>query len=550
MKRLCLSTVLGLLMVISSAFAEEIIPSRITEVTLFSGEALVKRGATATVQKGLQEFLIEVEAFSMDKDSVSAKVFGAGEVYGVQFKEVAVQESPQDKIRDLEQKIKDLKHSSRVLSDQRDVLSKKEKFLESLLAFAEMQVSKDIQTHFPKIEDLNKTLDFLGSQIEKIHKGRQALDLKLEAIDEQRKMLERELESLGRDYKKVRKFLEIVFNSSRDQTITFETSYISRNAGWEPLYKVAVPPSLNTIDLTMFARIRQKTGEDWTNVAVSLSNVIPLRGVTPPEPSPWTLDIPRYKTSARIGAGPMVMEKALQAPAADSIEEGVSEPHPEGEAAIAVARMKELPFSFEYEIPRRMTIESRDKETMLPLFDRNLKGECFHYVVPQRSPLTFLVCEAKADKELLSGPLNVYFSGRYVGKTYLMEKKAGEAFRVNLGADREVKVSRVKLRDKVKETFFGNIERDTIVREFAYKLTQENLKNNPVQILLLDSIPISRTDKIKVKDIKMNPEPTERNYRDREGVMLWNNRLEPGENSEVTIEFVVTYPKDAVISGL
>ena len=97
MKRLCLSIALVLAVVIPSAFAEEIISSRITEVTLFSGEALVKRDATATVQKGIQELLIEVEAFRVDKDSISAKVFGAGEVYSVQFKEVAVQESPRRK---------------------------------------------------------------------------------------------------------------------------------------------------------------------------------------------------------------------------------------------------------------------------------------------------------------------------------------------------------------------------------------------------------------------------------------------------------------------
>ena len=550
MKRLCLSIALVLAVVIPSAFAEEIITSRITEVTLFSGEALVKRDATATVQKGIQELLIEVEAFRVDKDSISAKVFGAGEVYSVQFKEVAVQESPQDKIKDLEQKIKDLKHSHRVLSDQREVLSQKEKFLGSLLAFGEIQISKDIQTRFPKIEDLNKTLAFLGSQLQTINKGKQAIDLKLGTNDEEIKRLERELASLGRDYKKIRKFIEIVFNASRDQTITVETSYISGNADWTPLYRVAVPPSLKAIDLTMFSNIRQKTGEDWTNVAVSLSNVIPLRGVTPPEPSPWTLDIPRFRSKARIGAGRVAMEKALQAPAADSMEEGVYEAVPEEEATIAVARTKELPLSFEYEIPRKMSIESRDKETMLPLFDRTLKGDFFHYVVPKKSPLTFLVCEAKADKELLSGPLNVYFGGRYVGKTYLREKKAGEAFRVNLGADRDVKVSRIKLRDKVKEKFFGNIERDTVVREFAYKISQENLKNKPVQLLLLDSVPVSRTDKIKIKDIKMNPEPTERNYRDREGVMLWNHRLEPGEHREITIEFVVTYPKETMISGL
>jgi len=54
-----------------------------------------------------------------------------------------------------------------------------------------------------------------------------------------------------------------------------------------------------------------------------------------------------------------------------------------------------------------------------------------------------------ADKELLSGPLNVYFGDRFIGKTFLSEKKAGETFSLNLGADRDVKVKREKIKDKI-----------------------------------------------------------------------------------------------------
>ncbi|MBN2687284.1 MAG: mucoidy inhibitor MuiA family protein, partial [Deltaproteobacteria bacterium] len=310
MKRLCMSMILVIAFFTPSAFAGEVISSRITDVTLFSGEALVTRNATAAVQKGMQELLIEIEAFRVDSDSVSAKVMGSGEVYGVQIKDVPVKASPRTEIADLEKKIKELRNSRRVLTDQRDVLSKKEKFLESLLSFAENQVSKDIQTKFPKIEDISRTLAFLGSQLQTIDKGRQALDLKVEMVDEEIKRLERELAQLGTVRDKVRRFIEIVFHSSRDQTVTVEASYMCGNAYWQPLYKVAVASSLKDVDLTMFSKIRQKTGEDWNDVAVSLSNVIPLRGVEPPEPSPWILDIPRYERKARRGAEQVVMEKA------------------------------------------------------------------------------------------------------------------------------------------------------------------------------------------------------------------------------------------------
>lgn len=141
--------------------------------------------------------------------------------------------------------------------------------------------------------------------------------------------------------------------------------------------------------------------------------------------------------------------------------------------------------------------------------------------------------------------MQVHFGGRFVGTTFLGEKKAGEEFHLNLGVDREVKVKRERIRDKTKETFFGKVERD-----MAFKISLENLKDRPITIKVLDSIPISRTDKVEVKNVKITPDPTEKNYQDREGVFLWGLELKPGAKQEIAVEFVISYPKDQPVAGL
>lgn len=106
----------------SLSLAQETVPSQIKEVTLFTNQALVKREAKAKFHKGLNELLIELQAFRVERDSVSAKVFGDGEIYSVQFKEVYLKESPQENIKALERNIKELKDSKRILLDEKDVL--------------------------------------------------------------------------------------------------------------------------------------------------------------------------------------------------------------------------------------------------------------------------------------------------------------------------------------------------------------------------------------------------------------------------------------------
>jgi len=84
----------------------------------------------------------------------------------------------------------------------------------------------------------------------------------------------------------------------------------------------------------------------------------------------------------------------------------------------------------------------------------------------------------------------------------------------------------------------------------AFKITLENIKDKPIKIKVLDSIPVSRTDRIEVKDLKITPEPAEKNYQDKEGVCLWEFELESNEKRDISIEFVVTYPKDTPLFGL
>ena len=534
--------------IVPFAFAEKTVQSQIKEVTLFSGQAMVKREAFTTVQKGLNELFFEIEAFRVDTDSITATIFGTGEIFSVQFKKIPIKESPRKNIKALEQKIDELRKSKRILVDKKEVLNKKESFLISLIDFSKIQIPQEIKTSFPNMEDLTDTLIFLSSNFQKINDEKQSLDASIEEIEKEIKVLKEELNALRRPVRKVKKVIEILFNAEKEQKIRIVADYLTKNANWGPLYKVSVPMTLSEIDLTMFSKIHQKTGEDWDHVALSISNVIPLSGVRLPYLSSWLLDVPRQRAKVMGKTGRLAYKKA--APAIDMVKGEDYSEIPTQEAALTTAVKRELPLSFEYRIPQPIDIESRDKETILPLFTKKMQGDFYYYAVPKRSPLTFLVCKTKADKELLSGPLNVYFGGRYIGKTHLSEKKAGEEFHLSLGADREVMVKREKVKDKVKETYFGKIQRGTIVRELAYKIMVENMKDRSIVLKVVDNIPVSRTDKIEVKELTMNPEPAQKNYRNKEGVMLWEYTLDPEQQQEINIEFVVAYPKDLVPMGL
>ena len=534
----------------SFCLADVMVSSKIEEVTLFSNQAQVERTAQASVKSGINKIQLDVDAYNIDSDSVSAKVYGEGEIYSVQLRQVPLKEAPQENIKRLEDKLQSLNDQKKALSYAVSTLKKKEKFINSLLDFAKVEIPKELKTSFPKPDDLEKTLSFLDTNLNQINKSTQDLAIKIRELDKEIKVTQQELAGLRKPTKKYKNAIEILFDSKKDQTVKVEASYLVYNAYWQPFYKVNVPLSLSDVDLTMFSKISQKTGEDWENIALNISNVVPLRGVALPQIGSWHLEPPHFEKERRVQM--MDYDVAMKSAALEEAESygvGYGAPAPEP-ATFAQATKAELPLSFEYKLPQTLDIQSQDKETILPLFSKTLKGDFFHYVVPKVNTLTFLVCEATADKELLAGYLNVYFGGRFIGKTYLPEKKAGDDFNLSLGADREVKVKREKIKDKIRETFFGKIERQTVIRDMEYKITVENLKSKAITIKVLDSIPVSKTDKVVVKDVRISPNPKEQNYQDKEGVNLWEFDITPRGKKEITIEFTITYPKDYPVYGL
>lgn len=546
-KKIFLFSALFLLSVSLSAFSSE---GRINQVTLFTNQAQIEKNVKTSVNKGLNKIYIDVEAFTLDSDSISVKVFGDGQVYSVQHKKVYLKTEPQQNIQDLLDKIEKLKDQKEVLKKESDILVKKEKFINSLIDFSKTQIPLEIKTKFPSPQDLEKTLNFLDSNLTAIVKEQQEINNQEKDLKKEIALLQRKLNAIQAYRRQMKNVIEVVFNSEKKQDIGIIATYVVANASWQPLYKVAVDLDLKDINLTMFSKIKQKTGEDWKDIQLTLSNVIPLKGLRLPSPRSWFLSIrkpqpPRQRKLLYSKSESLYRDSTLAGAIGDDLAEEKKQ-----EADFIQARSKKLPISFEYELPQKLTIKSKDKDTLLPVFSKILKGDFYYWAVPRINKLTYLVGKIKPDSQLLAGALNVYFGGRFMGKTYLEEKKAGEEFLLNLGATRQIKVSREKILDKKDETFFGNIKRNTIIRNLSFKITVENLKDKTAKIKILDSIPVAKTDKIEVKNVQITPEPTEKNYQDKEGLYLWDLSVKPQSKKEITIDFTITYPEDKPIVGL
>jgi uncharacterized protein (TIGR02231 family) len=534
--------------------------NKITEVTVFSNRALVSRQVSAPAKPGLNRFATQTKAFAVDGESVQARVFGQGEILGVQYLSEPVVSYPQQEVNDLTRQRRELKRERKRLQSRKENLQKQKQFLDSVIDFAQVQVPREVKTAFPPQERLTETLAFLNTNFDTLNQSDDKLDSQMEELDEKLSVVEKKLAQLSATQTAYRNVIEVLFQAETEQDIAMEVSYVVSNAQWHAVYKVDVPLDLSDVNLALLARVQQNSGEPWENIKLSLSNALPISSSALPEldslyltvrqrplPAPASNMVLRRKVTAQDSESELLSDEAfagepLAAMAAPAMEAQ--------EAQFAQAEQAELPTAFEYHYSRPVYLETNDKQSLIPLFSKQLKGEFFHYAIPEADPLVYLVCNATADSSLIEGRMNIHFAGRYIGSALLKEKKPGEQMMINLGAERGVKVSRHKIKDSLTETFFGKVDRSSVAREIEYRLVVENLKQSPEKIHLLDRIPVSKTDRFQVKGIETKPKPAEVDWKKRQGVMLWKLDLEPGGVTEISIKYFVKYPKDEIPAGL
>ncbi len=521
--------------------AAEVVPSRIREATVYTDRARVVREATVDVRTGLNTIRLQTTAFRVDPDSLTAKVFGEGELFGVQYKQVPVEESPIETIKALEQTLRELRRGLQGVADRKTAVEKQRSFLDSFIDFSKVQVPQEIQTRLPDAAALETTLSFLQRGFEQSGGRLQELEAEIEARQREIDRVEKELAALRAGEGNTLKVVEILFQSRRAQQIRVEAEYQVAEAAWHPIYKAAVPESADTVALTMFADIRQKSGEDWENVNLSVSTAPPLTGGRLPDLAPWIVDLPRPAAPRAPEAEALrtmaVAKKADRMEDADQMLGAAPAPYAQAEARRSL-------LAVQYALAQPVTVASRDQETVVPVFTRSLTGDFRHLTVPKLDASAYFVCRSQADAELLAGPLQIHFAGQYLGKSRLEQMRAGSAFYLNLGVDRGVLVRREKIADNRRETFFGRIERDTVVREIAYRIVLENTTRRNVTVDVLDHVPVSRTDRIRIADLKCTPEPAVRDDQGREGVMRWQRQLSAGGKEEIEVSFTLSHPED------
>lgn len=148
-----------------------------------------------------------------------------------------------------------------------------------------------------------------------------------------------------------------------------------------------------------------------------------------------------------------------------------------------------------YALAGAVSLASRSDHQMVRILQSEMKSQFYHVATPLLTSYVFREAELTNDggEDLLAGPINVYLDGRFVGRGEIPTVARGQNFVVGFGADPQLR-ARHELASKTDDVQGGNRQ-----IEFAYRLVIENFKSEAAAVRVLDRLPYSdRTSDIRV----------------------------------------------------
>ena len=450
------------------------------------------------------------------------------------------------------------------------------------------------------------------------------------------------------------------------QPVTLEAEYLVPGAKWTPVYAIERAPKVDRITVRTAGLVTQTTGEDWSDVQVTLSTAMPSTRIGMPEMLTWTLGESRDfvlqpQPKESVAAQRMTpvraqkpvdelyadwslaqlrgrMAQAQRGGSGDKLDafedsDGLPDPAPVTTARVQAyaSRKAEAPpamapppspppepmadndsdaimdfedeavayrgpisggadrtsislqsantlagfvgrrqrgrsmglldnrvigrgpvgpagsparlvggLDYRYRATTRMTIKSSPEAQRVPLAVETYPTTPFYATAPGIQTIAYLKATVKnqSGRPLLGGLVNIFVGTDFIGQGTLATTGAGDTLDLPLGADEDIKITRRVLPKTKTEGVFSadDITRYTTVIEIG------NFKATPIRIRVDEQVPLASHDKVKISVGAMSPTPVE--GPDKQGLMAFDLRIEPGKTETIRFDYTVTRPSN------
>jgi len=532
----------------------------VTAATVYTDRALLTRSGKTSLKAGQQSLYFD--HFPQDLVEDSLRVTGSGNadltIEDFKIRTRHFREVPESRVRTLMEEKEKLVHQKKQYAAELSVIEDQKAFLKEIRVHTTESISKDFERRKPETSDWKETLTFLGTESNLLNSQMLEIQAKVEAIDEEIKLIDQSLKQAANLKNKVRKQVQVEVNAREAGDFVFEISYLIHRASWHPTYDARVDSTAKKVTLRYYGAVTQTTGEDWSDVKVTLSTARPHIGGNAPELYPWHLNL--YQEVAMD----MMMEESAVAASAPARPKMKKSAAPRGSfGGGGQERSRSMAFaqaqvvsgegaSVLFTPEGKSDIPGDGTTGKLLVMEGEFESKFNYLTLPKLNEFVYLTAKIKNSSEfpLLPGQISIFKDNSFVSKSHLQELVTpDEEFELSLGVDEAIKVKH-QLKKK-----FGDekgLFNKSKVTQYAYRIELNNQRDTEEVVTVRDQIPVSQDDEIKVKLEQIEPaEHADKNTDELPaGALEWKITLPARSKQPIEFSFSVAHGKDTRIDGL
>lgn len=532
--------------------AEIELASKIDRVTVYPDGAVVTRLGKASLLEGVSQIVLRGLPASVDPASIRVEAQGNGafSIGAVDVRQVPGEARPAlDQV--LESKIRALQGEKARLSGEVSAIEAKRATIENFGKVGPDKLGEGGKV-LP-VSDWPAVFDAIGTALVKVQGELLALRNRISDLDAEIAALEKARPVAPRASQPKRD-VAIAVEAKAPVAADIAVSYRVAGASWLPVYEARLTTGNSNggaeIAFTRRAELRQRTGEDWSEVAVELSTTRSAQGTRAPELNPLRIAFYEppvvYEERARLqkqdserAARPPAMALA-PAPIAPDQALGAAEPK---KAEVQTASLSAGAYQASFTVPGRVSIPQDGSSKAVVLTQGKVKPELSARATPELEEKAYLEASFSHEDEapLLAGEVYLHRDGAYIGKGRLSQVAPGDKVELGFGADDRLKVTRVPVRRRENDSGWLGATR-TDQREF--KTVVKSLHAQPVKLTVTERVPFSENSAITVELLSQSTPPTEKQVGDKRGVSAWTFELAPGAQKEIRLAYRIKYPGD------
>ena len=262
-------------------------------VTVYNDQALITRAATVNIPAGIHTIIFTgLPDIMIDQ---SLKVSGISDeeakISDIKIEKLFLDTIPAAHLADLYQRLHNLIEENNTLAQTKLIYKSQGDAVDALRDNYSKSLANPNPGQKPSLDEWDKLLQY-------VEKKKSDFWGKMESLRRRNskskvnkiKALEDEIKNVGGLSRKREKQVVVATMQKKEDSLKLEVSYLIPDASWLPTYEARVASAEKSLQLVYSGYVRQSSGEDWTNVDMTLSTAQPAMSQTVPSLVRWTVD--------------------------------------------------------------------------------------------------------------------------------------------------------------------------------------------------------------------------------------------------------------------